>query len=179
MAFWANLLGYQATWFVVAWSAGQGRAWIGMVACVAFIALQWGCSRERGADARVLLAALACGVVVEGIAAVGGLVTYASPWPSPFAPAWILLLWAAFAMTLNHSMAWFAARPWIAAGFAAIGGPLAYLGASRGFGALAFAEPAWPALAWLALAWAVALPLLLRVASSRSFAPTSTPEAHA
>ena len=24
MAFWANLLGYQATWFAVVWSAGRG-----------------------------------------------------------------------------------------------------------------------------------------------------------
>ena len=119
MAFWANLIGYQATWCVVAWSAGQGRAWLGMLACTVFIATQWRASPVRRADARVLLAALGCGVLVEGVAAGSGLLAYAAPQPALPAPAWIVLLWGAFAMTLNHSMAWFAAHPWIAAIFAA------------------------------------------------------------
>lgn len=164
MAFLANLLGYQATWFAVAWSAGQGRAWIGMLACAGFIAAQWLASRTRGRDARALLGALACGLLIDGMGAASGLLAYASPQPALPAPAWIVLLWGAFAMTLNHSMAWFAARPRVAAAFGAIGGPLAYWGAARGFGALSFPEVAWPSLAYLALAWAVALPLLLRIA---------------
>ena len=166
-AFWSNLLGYQATWFAAAWSAGQGRAWIGMLACAVFIAAQWLASRVRRADARVLLAALGCGLLVDGVAAASGLLAYASPQPALPAPAWIVLLWGAFALTLNHSMAWFAARPWTAAAFAALGGPLAYLGASRGFDALTFPTPAWPALAYLGIAWAFALPLLLRIARPR------------
>lgn len=168
MGYWANLLGYQATWFAVAWSAGRGHAWIGMLACAVFIGAQWRGSRVRAADARALAAALACGLLVDGLAAATGLLAYASPAPALPAPAWIVLLWGAFAMTLNHSMAWFAPRPRLAAAFAGVGGPLAYLGAARGLGALAFPDPAWPALAWLALAWAIALPLLLRIASGGS-----------
>ena len=166
-AFWINLLGYQATWCVVAWSAGQGRARLGMLACTVFIATQWRASPVRRADARVLLAALGCGVLVEGVAAGSGLLAYAAPQPALPAPAWIVLLWGAFAMTLNHSMAWFAAHPWIAAIFAAVGGPLAYVGAARGFAALAFPTPMGPTLAYLAIAWALALPVLLRIARSR------------
>lgn len=179
MGFWANLLGYQAAWFVVVWSAGQGRAWVGMAACVVFIACQWLASPVRMADARALLVALACGLLIDGVATATGLLAYASPQPALPAPAWIVLLWGAFALTLNHSMAWFAAHPWVAAAFAAIGGPLAYLGAARGFAAVTFSQPAWPALAYLCAAWALALPLLLRIASTRSFIRTSTPEAQA
>ena len=179
MASWANLFGYQATWFAVAWSAGHGRAWIGMLACLVFIGAQWRCSHARRADARVLLAALACGVLVEGIAARAGLLAYASAFPAVPAPAWIVLLWGAFAMTMNHSMAWFAPRPWRAAVFAGVGGPLAYLGAARGFAALAFPDPAWPALLYLGVAWAIALPLLLRVASGRTRVQRATAGARA
>ena len=179
MAFWANLLGYQAAWFAVAWSAGQGRAWIGMLVCALFIAWQWLASSTRSADVRALLVALACGLVIDGVAAISGLLAYASPQPSLGAPVWIVLLWAAFAMTLNHSMAWFAARPWVAAAFAAIGGPLAYLGAERGFDAVAFPVPAWPTLAYLGIAWAFALPLLLRIGNTRSSTRSAAPEAHA
>ena len=176
MASWANLFGYQATWFAVAWSAGHGRAWIGMLACIAFIGVQWRCSHARRADARVVLAALACGLLVDGIAARTGLLAYASAFPALPAPAWIVLLWGAFAMTMNHSMAWFARQPWLAAVFAGIGGPLAYLGAARGFGAVAFVAPAWHGVLVLAVGWALGLPLLLRIASAPSSSPS---EVHA
>lgn len=165
MAFWRNLLGYQATWFAVSWSAGRGLPWIGIAACAAFIAWQWIASTMRAADARAVAVALASGTLVEGLLATAGWLRYASPAPGWIAPAWIVLLWAAFAMTLNHSMAWFAARPWLASLFAGIGAPLAYLGAARGFHAVAFAAPAWRGIAFLAVAWACALPLLSRIAS--------------
>ena len=171
MAFWTNLLGYQAAWLAAVWSAGQGRAWIGMAACVLFIAIQWVASPTRATDARILLAALACGLVIDGALAASGLLVYASPDPGLPAPLWIVLLWGAFAMTINHSMAWFASRRWLAAGFAALGGPLAYLGAGRGFDAVTFAQPEWLGLACLGLAWALALPWLFRIGSHRQLAP--------
>ena len=179
MAFWANLIGYQATWLAVVCSAGRGMPWIGMLACVVFIALQWSASRTRAGDGRVLVAALACGIVVDGVAAANGLLAYAAPMLALPAPVWIVLLWGAFALTLNHSMAWFAKRLAIASVFAAIGGPLAYLGAARGFGAVAFPTPAWPALLWLGACWALALPLLLRIASRPRSARATAMEARA
>lgn len=163
MAFWANLLGYQAAWFAVVWSAGTGRAWIGMLACAGFVAWQWGVSRVRGADARALGAALVCGLLIDGVAAATGLLAYASPAPAFPAPAWIVCLWGAFALTLNHSLATFATRPWLGAALAAVGGPLAYLGAARGFDAVAFPAPVWPTLVYLGAAWAVVLPVLFRI----------------
>ena len=78
MAFWANLIGYQATWLAVVCSAGSGMPWIGMLACVVFIALQWSASRTRAGDSRVLVAALACGIVVDGVASTTGLLAYAA-----------------------------------------------------------------------------------------------------
>lgn len=177
MAFWGNLLGYQATWFAVAWSAGRGQAWIGILACACFVAWQLAASSRRGADIRVLFAALACGALVDGAIASLGLLTYASPAPGLPAPAWIVALWGAFALTLNHSMAWFAHRPSTTALFAAIGGPMAYLGAARGFGALVFPDPAWPALIALSVAWAIALPMLLRIAAGPQRAHIAPTEA--
>ena len=126
MASWANLFGYQATWFAVAWSAGPLAVRGSAFACIAFIGVQWRCSHARRADARVVLAALACGLLVDGIAARTGLLAYASAFPPP-APAWIVLVVRVRRDEMNHSMAWFAPRPWRAAAFAAVGGPLVYL----------------------------------------------------
>ena len=121
MANWANLLGYQAAWFATVWSAGRGMPWLGVLACAAFLALQLGVSRRRGDDARVLVAALACGLSIEAGLSLAGLLQHAATPPGWPAPAWIVALWGAFALTLNHSMAWFARHPWTAAAFAGVG----------------------------------------------------------
>jgi hypothetical protein len=160
---WINFVGYQAVWFAVVASAAHGRAPLGMGAAVLFAGLQLALSLRRGADAGLMLAAAACGVVVDGALSFCGWLRYASPEPAlpPHgAPLWILCLWAAFALTLTRSLAWLMRRPWLAGLFGALGGPLAYASAARGFAAVEFAAPAARAAAGLALGWGAALAVL-------------------
>jgi hypothetical protein len=165
MALWLNAIGYQVVWFCAVIGAGGGRWWPALLAASVFVAWQWAVSRQRAADLRLVAAALACGLAIDGALAASGLARYAAAWPWPaFAPAWILAVWAAFAMTLNHSMRWMQPRPWAAALLGAVGGPLAYLGAARGWDAVAFAPPQWPALLALAALWLLAMPLLAGLA---------------
>jgi hypothetical protein len=161
----ANFAGYQLVWFCAVIAAGRGLAWPGVLAAAAFIVWQLAVSEQRGADARLLLVALPTGALIDGALAASGAAAYAAPWPSTaFAPVWILGLWCAFAMTLTHTLRFLHGRIALAALFGAIGGPLAYLGAARGWGAVEFAPPRWPALAWLALGWGVAMPVLAQLA---------------
>ncbi len=164
MAFWGNFVGYQVVWFAIVIGAGQGQPWPGVGAAVAFVAWQsWG--PQRALMLRLVAVALLVGAVIDGALSAGGLLAYASPWPSPpWPPVWILAIWAAFAVTLPRSLAFLQGRPWVAATFGAVGGPLAYLAAARLGSAVAFAMPRWPALLVLALAWAVAMPLLAGLA---------------
>lgn len=165
MRFWINLLGYQAAWFVAVGFAARGLAWPGIVACVGFAALTWWHSPLRQSDLRLVAAALACGLLLDGALAATGWLHYAAPMPALPAPAWIVALWAAFAMTLQHSMQWLLARPLAAVLFGAIGGPLAYSGASRGFDAVAFNMPMQATLL-LGFGWGVAMWLLAAIARS-------------
>lgn len=160
MRFWANLVGYQLAWFGVVICAARGQPWLSVALAAAFAAVQWYASKQQASDARLLASALACAIVLDGSLAASGLLQYASPQPALLAPAWILALWAAFAMTLNHSMTFLRGRPLLAAAFGAVGGPVAYLGAARGFDAVVFPDPAWPALLGLALGWGLAMPAL-------------------
>lgn len=161
MALWLNAIGYQIVWFCAVIGAGSGRWWPALAASMVFVAWQWAVSRQRMVDLRLLAAALGCGLLIDGGMAASGLAGYAAAWPvDGFAPAWILAVWAAFAMTLNQSMRWMQPRLWIAGLLGAVGGPLAYLGAARGWGAVEFAAPHWQALLGLAVAWALAMPLL-------------------
>jgi hypothetical protein len=133
---------------------------------------------KRQTDLRLVGVALACGIAIDGGLAATGLAHYAAAWPSgAFAPAWILAVWAAFAMTLTQSMRWMQPRPWAAALLGAIGGPLAYLGAARGWSAVAFAPPQWPALLALAVMWLLAMPVLAGLA--RHWSPRERAPGHA
>jgi hypothetical protein len=173
----ANLVGYQLVWLAVVWTAGRGSSELGIAACVVFVSVQLAFSQARASDATLVLLALALGLIVDGSLARSGLVRYAAfaAWmPAPF---WILALWAAFAMTFNHSLAWLRGRPGASALLGAIGGPLAYLGAARGFGAVSFAAPPRASLIALAIGWGAALAVLSLFAGYRKRSAAEHPTA--
>lgn len=160
MRFWANLAGYQLVWFAIVISAARGQPWWGIASALLFVTLQLHFSSTRIPDVRALVVTLICGFLLDGALAATGWLQYASPLLSLPAPVWILALWMAFAMTLNHSMAFLRGKPAMAALLGFVGGPLAYLSAARGFDAVIFATPAWRAVALLAIGWAITLATL-------------------
>ncbi len=163
MRFYANLFGYQAVWWVSMLAAAKGFPWIGVASAVAFVLAQWIASGRRGSDARLVACSFLMGIVIDGFLGSSGLLHYASPAPSLLAPIWILSIWAAFAMTFNHSFVFLQGRPAFGAALGAIGGPLAYEGAAR-LGAVQFVEPSWRAIALLVLAWGIVVPGLAMMA---------------
>jgi hypothetical protein len=158
-----NLLGYQAVWFAAVIGAGNGETWPALLACALFAATQVPTSPRPAVALRLLAVAIAVGLVFDGALARSGLATYAATGPVVPAPAWILAIWAAFALTLDASLAFLQRRLLLAALLGAVGGPAAYLGAARGWGAVTFSDPAAALLA-LAIGWALALPALLWLA---------------
>lgn len=156
-----NVVGFQAVWLASIGGAGAGLAWAGPVAAAVFVAatLAWG--GKRAEDLRMLVVALPLGFILDSAFAASGWLVYAEaqPWVS-LAPVWIWSLWAGFALTLNHSMAFLRDRPVSAALFGLVGGPLAYWTAAGAFDAVSFGAPVAWVLGALAAGWAVALPLL-------------------
>jgi hypothetical protein len=156
-----NVLGFQAVWWACVLGAGAGWGWAGPLAVAVFAVLHLRFTPTPQRDLRLLLAAALLGLVVDGLLGAYGLLAYAAAGDTAaLAPAWILALWCGFALTLTHSMAFFAGRPLAAAAFGLVGGPLAYAGAATVAGAVAFPLGSAPALAAVAAAWALALPLL-------------------
>ena len=163
MRFYANLFGYQLVWWISMIAAAKGLPWIGVAVAAAFVVAQWIASGNRGSDARLVACSIVMGIVIDGFLGNSGLLHYASPAPSLLAPIWILSIWAAFAMTFNHSFVFLQGRPAWGAALGAAGGPLAYEGAAR-LGAVQFAEPSWRAIALLVLAWGIVVPTLAMLA---------------
>ncbi len=156
-----NVIGFQAVWMASIVGAGQGLAWTGPLAAVLFVAAMLAFGGKRRQDLRMLAIALPLGFVLDSAFAASGWLLYAEPFPWVFAaPVWIWSLWAGFALTLNHSMGFLRERPWAAAAFGLVGGPLAYWTAAGAFDAVSFGAPVLWVMAALALGWAAALPLL-------------------
>ncbi|MGH8305243.1 MAG: DUF2878 domain-containing protein, partial [Steroidobacteraceae bacterium] len=151
MSLWGNLLGYQLVWFVAVCGAGRSLAWPAVLAAALFAACQLVLSGERTLEVRLIIAAIVLGVLLDGTLATARLLHYAAPSPAVpagGAPLWILALWAAFALTLNHSLKWLKGRYLLSALCGALGGPLAYAAAGRLAGAVTFDPPTWRATLW-------------------------------
>lgn len=156
-----NVLGFQAVWWACVLGAGAGWGWAGPLAVAAFAAVHLRLTPTPARDLRMLAAAVLMGLLVDGLLGASGLLVYAAATePHALAPVWILALWAGFALTLTHSMAFFARRPLASMLFGLLGGPLAYAGAAAVAGAVVFPSGLEPALAAVAVGWAIALPTL-------------------
>lgn len=162
MPVWLNFVGYQAVWFITAAGAGRGLWWPGVLASASFVFIVTLRAPDRRADLQLALIAIVCGLVLDGTLAATGALGYSAADPGFPAPIWILSLWAAFAMTIRHSLRWLLSNPLLAALLGAIGGPMAYWGAARGFTAIEFLKPQI-AVGLLAVGWAIAMLVLVRV----------------
>ncbi|MEO4047529.1 DUF2878 domain-containing protein [Pseudomonas sp. CAU 1711] len=74
-------------------------------------------------------------------------------------PAWLALLWALFATTLNHCLAWTARPWWLGSLLGAVAGPLSYLGGAKLAG-VGLPLGLWPTMLMLALIWAGVMPVV-------------------
>jgi hypothetical protein len=167
MMAWSTFLGYQLVWFLTVADAAHGTLWPSLACSCVFIAWQLWASEHPTVDLRLLAVAVILGLIVDGVLAARGWARYATAepaWPPSGAPIWILALWACFAMTLNRSLVYLQGRPLIALVLGALGGPLAYLSAARGWRALTLVPPTWRALVWLAASWAIAMLLFSTLA---------------
>lgn len=156
-----NVIGSQIVWFACVAGASRGMVWLGPLAAIVFAAITLARGGKRDADLKTLALALPIGFALDSTFAASGWMIYAERWPwQHAAPIWIWALWAGFAMTLNHSLAFLADRPWPAALLGLFGGPLAYWTAAGAFDAVSFGVPALWVMAALAVAWALVVPLL-------------------
>jgi hypothetical protein len=76
-------------------------------------------------------------------------------------PLWLLILWAHFALALNHGMAWLTRFPfYLQAVFGGIFGPISYYAGYK-MGAVSFPLPLHSTLLILAVIWFCLLPVYL------------------
>lgn len=164
---WINLVGYQIAWLCSVAGAGHGKSWPAWAAASLLCGGHLIVSSRRGMDLGLMGVAVVLGLLIDGSLGSTGLLRYHPATPAiPISgcPSWILALWLAFSTTLTRSLGWLRGRTGWSLLFGAVGGPLAYWAAARGWHVIAFSPPLSVSVAALATGWALALVVLVRAA---------------
>jgi hypothetical protein len=162
---WINMLWMQALWFGAVIGAAQGLLWLAPLLLMGFAFWESRPVRRVYGDFQLMLVAVLIGLILDTTWVRLGWIEFAASWAlSERAPLWILLLWAGLALTLNHSLAWLQSRLVLAAALGGVSSPVSYLAAER-LGAVDIITESGMWFVGLGLSWALALPLLLWLAS--------------
>ncbi len=155
-----NFVSFQTVWFAAVIGAAQGHSWLGPIVFGLWALVHFRLSTCRRQDLALLVIAVVAGTLIDSVYQFAGLVEYRG-WSlmTALAPLWITVLWANFALALNHSLRWLKGRIIGSVLLGAIGGPISYWAGER-LGALEIAQPDWLGLVIIGVVWALITPLL-------------------
>lgn len=154
-----NAVLFQGLWFAAVLGAGQGVQWPALVLWLALLWLAVASGTSWRVEGRMALAGLAAGGLAESVWLSLGLIEYRLSWLPGWPPAWIMMLWMGFAMSLNHSLAWLQGRWRLAALCGAFGSVMSVLAGVR-LGAASAPAGLWPLALCYGLVWALLVPAL-------------------
>ncbi len=164
-----NFVLFQLLWPCCIFGVQYRQMWPAIAVAIALAVVTLRPSTRKDNDLTYLCLCLGAGFLIDSLLAGGGWIDYFYDFGiDAVAPWWIVLLWAGFALTLNHSLLWLMLKPLIGWPLLLIGAPLSYLAAAR-IGAIDVREP-WLALPLISLAWG-ALYAVLRVIHRNHPAP--------
>ena len=164
MAMLINFIAFQVGWFSSVIGAAKLMPWLGPVVLLFVLAIHLRQARRPQFEIGLLVICGTIGLFFESLLVIFGWVSYPSgQFSSLLAPYWIVTMWMLFGTTLNLSMGWLKGRPTLAAVFGAIGGPASYI-AGQKLGGIIFLDY-YAALIALAIGWAIAMPVLLALAT--------------
>jgi len=151
---------FQITWFACVLGGAAGTSWWGAGALASLLAFS-AAQPHLKSDLRAALGLGVVGLGVETLWIWLGVLDYGAV---AVAPPWIVMLWMGVGLTLNHSLALFAQRPWLGGLLAGAGAPLSYLGGER-LGGVVVPDP-WM-LALIASAWFVLFTVVFALTGGR------------
>jgi len=160
-----NFVFFQICWCACVWGGANGYWWLGPLCVGVFLVWEMLRSKQVSKDLSMLAVIGLLGFTIDSAYILGGVLNFATPVPyTSLAPVWIVAMWIAFGLTLNHSMSWLKGRYVLGAIFGAIGGPFAYWVAWKAWSGVFFNIELLNVMIIIGIVWAIATPLLLWLA---------------
>jgi len=154
---------FQVTWFSCVIGSAKQLIWPAIISCLALMIWQLAPSRRHISDLKLVAIAIFLGIIIDSLWVQIGFFDYTDQRPiTSLAPAWIIILWVGFALTVNHSLAWLKAHPILPFLMGFIGGPSSYF-AGQKLGAVTYMADTLTVSLSLAIAWALSLVILFRI----------------
>lgn len=158
-----NAVLFQMLWFACVLGSSYSLLWPAALMIGVMLVWQLHPSRRHPNDIKVLIIAIVLGLIIDTAWVALGFMDFNDPRPFLWlSPAWIIIMWAGFALTINHSMNWLSLHPVLPALMGLVGGPLAYF-TGRRLGAVEYLTDPLLISCMLAIAWALALSILVMV----------------
>lgn len=158
-----NFAVFQIGWFACVLGAATNMSLLGSTIAVLLIAIHLSRVADLRAELYLIAVAITLGFLWESLLLSQQWLAYAgSSAGSIFAPYWLVVMWALFAITINVSMAWMKNRWLLAVVMGAIFGPMAFIAGEK-LGAVEFLDNQ-RALIALSCGWALLMPLILWLA---------------
>jgi hypothetical protein len=159
-----NLAFFQAIWFATVIGAADDVLWYGLLGLLGFLTIHPFISLTAKTDFQLAGIAVLLGLITETVIVRTHILEYSYNMPFPrLAPAWILILWANMALTINGCLGWLHERYALAAILGAVGGAGSYFGGIK-LGAATTDLPIFISLGLIALVYACVIPALLYIA---------------
>lgn len=163
---WTSLLNYalfQAGWFVCVLGAAAGYPWLAAAIGLLLVLVHLVLVRDAVRESLLLLTSLLLGLLVDGIhIRTGVLIFPVGSFHPGLPPAWILVLWLQFAMSLHYSLGWLTRRYVLGALLGSVSGALAYWAGVR-LGAAAFGADLIHSWVQVGLSWGLTMLILLKI----------------
>lgn len=161
----SNFIAFQLAWFACILGAGNGYPWLGVIAVTVSALIHIALIQCRKSFAALLFSAFLIGFLFDGVMMMIGVLRFSdhATLITPV-PLWMLMMWVNLAITIPFSLSWMNKRYAMAAVFGFIGGPGAYYTGMK-LGAVQLGSDVLLPLVLVGLEWAIAMPLLMFVAS--------------
>ncbi|HJP39077.1 MAG: DUF2878 domain-containing protein [Gammaproteobacteria bacterium] len=159
-----NMVFFQCVWFLAVIGAANGNYWLGPFSLMVFIIMHYFFSDTAKADYLLAVFAMVIGLIIETLFLRTGVLNFVGTAPSSeFAPLWVVVLWANFALIMNGCLQWLQRHLIFAALLGSSGGAVSYFaGIKLGAATTGSAMPI--VLAVIAVTYALVTPVFLDAA---------------
>lgn len=157
-----NAILFQVTWFACVLGSAKGLVWPAILSCLALIIYQLQPNHRHPSDLKLVGLGIAIGLVTDTAWIQLEFMNFTEQ--SPFeeiTPIWVIILWIAFALTVNHSLSWLNKHPVLPAAAGLVFAPFSYLAGLK-LGAVEYLNDVVLVSACLGITWAITMTILVQ-----------------